>query len=198
MRVSRIHPTVKTGSSSLPSEVNCSLEHFFLDGDGRDPKIVVHQGITGMVGESVVIINQWAPEPYAFGVFDSIVALLGEAEAVSAPTVFMVHDFGMGIILPPDGGRVSCIIMLVLRDGHNLPTFTTFYQDNDMFPVVTMATSIDYMLDCNIFLEVISVHVGTPIMVAAAADIDIVIIQITRITALIVSSCIVVIKTFGD
>lgn len=193
-----IHSTVKPRSTPIASVINVSLDLVVLDGDGRTAKVVSHQGITRISRKSCSVIHQRAPEPRALGILDGIVVLIGESEAVRGPSVLVVHNLGVGAVVPADVDGVLGVVVLVLRYGNNLSIGATFDKDDDVLPVVAMAASVDDVLYSDIFLEVVGIHVRAPIIVATAADVNVIVIQVTGVAAFVTTASVVMIESFGN
>lgn len=95
-------------------EINICLERFVIDSSIRYSEMVARQDITSRSRKSCLVIDKQSPKLHAFGVFDSIIALISEAEAIYATAVFIGNDFGLCVNIPASIGGVPHFIISVL------------------------------------------------------------------------------------
>ena len=110
----------------------------------------------------------------------------------------MVDDLGVRVVIAHvRAGRLAGIVIGVPRARDGLDGIA-LDEDDDVLPVVAMAGGVGYVFHGYVFLEVISVDVGAPAVVAARAHVDVVVVQVGGVAATVGSARVVVVKPFSD
>jgi hypothetical protein len=160
-----------------------SWEAAILDVHGGTAEIGTHQFIPKTVVGEAIVADQIRVEPSVSVVLDGmIVSLAGESHSVGADTVFVVDDLGVCTIPTNVLGLLQ--VVLAMGRGTNIFGLVSLCPDDDVFPVVAVASSdTANVLEGDILLEVIAVHVDTPAVIASGANVGVAVVQETRFTA---------------
>jgi hypothetical protein len=107
------------------------------------------------------------------------IVVVGEAEAVCANPVLVVDELGARAV---GGERIAGTIVSTVARGGNADNVIALGEDDDVLPVVAMATK-EATHDGLVLLEVVLVHDGAVAVVAALAGVGVAVVQLRRVAA---------------
>lgn len=153
-----------------------SKEEFFevlvLDANVGFPKVMALELVADFNAGEALPVDQGPNEPVALVVFDLVVLLLGEAEGMGGGAVLVVDNLGVCALVEADIASLLDAVVTVGRGG----------DDGNMLPVVPVATTVD-SLDRLVALKVVVVQVTAPVVAAASAHVDVVVIKVFNVAA---------------
>ena len=174
--------------------VQASLERCILERPVGLAEIVSGQQIPCVARESIVA-HQGAAEPDTQVVLDGIIGSASEAEAVRRDAVLVVHH--LRAVSLPAHLRGGLDLKAAVLAGADKLRLAVLDPDLDVLPVVAVA-GIQEVGNGDVLLEVVSVDVRAPAVVAALTRVHVVVAQVGLVTAVLGQARPVVVETLDN